>query len=153
VSRQVPFRTGDSFCAPRFADGTASIVFDLGMTCTADGVWRASQRFGGFVIGPMTQVAPALPAQCPLMVGAYLKPGRVAAFTGAMAPELRDKVMALDDLWRSSSAVAAQRADLDERERIARLEGELLRRVSRRSHPGINASPPSRRLSASGVDT
>ena len=101
VSRQVLFRAGDSFCSPRFADGGASIVFELGMTCTADDGWRASGRFGGAVIGPMTQVGPALPAQCPLMVGAYLKPGRVAAFTGAMTAEFRDNVVAVDDVWRS----------------------------------------------------
>jgi hypothetical protein len=62
VSRQVQFRTGDSFCAPRFADDSASIVFELGMRATAEGAWRASHDFGGYVIGPMTQVAPALPA-------------------------------------------------------------------------------------------
>jgi AraC-like DNA-binding protein len=140
VSRQTLFRAGDSFCSPRFADGGASIVFELGMTCTADGAWRASDRFGGCAIGPMTQVGPELPAQCPLMVGAYLKPGRVAAFTGAMATELRDNVVALDDLWRSSSAVAARLADVDERERIVRFEHELLRRVSWRSRPGVNVN-------------
>jgi len=141
VSRQTLFRAGDSFCSPRFADGGASIVVELGMTCTADGTWRANDRFGGCAIGPMTQVGPELPAQCPLMVGAYLKPGRVAAFTGAMATELRDNVVALDDLWRSSSVVAARLADVDdERERIARFEHELLRRVSRRSRSGVNAS-------------
>lgn len=140
VSRQVVFREGDSFCSPRFADGGASIVFELGMTCTAAGGWRASQGFGGVVIGPMTHVGPALPAQCPLMVGAFLKPGRIAAFTGASAGELRDNVAAVGDVWRSSATVADRLADLDERERIASFESELLRRLSRRPRPGVDVS-------------
>ncbi len=135
LSRQVLFRAGDSFCSPRFADGSASIVFELGMTCTADGAWRASHRFGGSVIGPMTHVGPALPAQCPLMVGAYLKPGRVAAFTGALAAAFTDNAVALDDLWRSSSTVAARLAEVDERERIHRFECELFRRAQPSRRP------------------
>jgi hypothetical protein len=119
VSRQVVFRTGDSFCAPRVADGSASIALELGMTCAADGLWCTTGRVGGFVIGPMRGVGPAVPAQCPLMVGVYLKPGRVATFTGVPAAELTDNVLALEDLWRSDSALAGQLADLDERERIA----------------------------------
>ena len=140
VARQVLFRTGDSFCSPRFAEGSASIVFELGMTCAADGAWRESDRVGGFAIGPMKEVGPALPAQCPLMVGAYLKPGRGAAFTGAMAAELRDHVVSLDDLWRSSASVAVQLGELDECERIARFESELLRRVSRRFHSSVRVN-------------
>lgn len=144
VSRQVLFRAGDSFCSPRFADGGASIVFELGMTCTADGAWRASDRFSGAVIGPMTHVGPALPAQCPLMVGAFLKPGRIAAFTGAIAAELRDDVVTVGDVWRSSSSVADRLADVEEGERIAGFERELLyrmsRHVSRRSHAGVDVS-------------
>lgn len=127
VSRQVLFRAGDTFCSPRFADGGASIVFELGMTCTPDGAWRESHRLGGSVIGPMTRVGPALPAQCPLMVGAYLKPGRIAAFTGATAAALRDHVVGVDDVWRSSASVAARLADLDEPARIDGFERELLR--------------------------
>jgi AraC-like DNA-binding protein len=138
VLRQVLFRTGHSFCAPRFADGSASIALELGMTCTADGVWRESDRVGGFVIGPMREVGPAVPAQCPLMVGAYLKPGRLAAFFGVTAAELTDTVVALDHLWRSSSALAAELTDLHEPERIARLERELLRRLSGRFDPRVS---------------
>jgi AraC-like DNA-binding protein len=140
VLRQVLFRTGHSFCAPRFADGGASIALELGMTCTADGVWRESDCVGGFVIGPMREVGPAVPAKCPLMVGAYLKPGRLGAFLGVAASELTDNVVALDHLWRSTSALPAELADLDEGERAARLERELVHRRLRRSSPGVDVA-------------
>jgi len=150
MSRQVLFRAGDSFCAPRFADGSASIVLDLGMACTADGRWGGSSRVGGVVIGPMRRVGPVVPAVCPLMVGAYLRPGAVGALTGAKAAELTDQVVPLDDFWRSSSVLAADLADVAECERIACLEAELLRRLSLRSDPGLNVTGLAASIGARG---
>ena len=134
VIREVCFRAGDSFCAPLFADGHASIVFSFPRACRAGGVWEpyASDPHGE-VIGPMTRVGWASLSERQEAVGAYLRAVSAWALMGVAASALTDRVVPLEDLWGVCASAAAERFNecTPEAERIGELESTLQRRIAR----------------------
>src|SRR5215470_5172668 len=127
---EVIFRAGHSFCSPMFADGHASIVFDLGMACHLDGVWRPD-LLRGRLIGAVTRVAPVIDATRPAMVGAYFLGGQIPSIAHLPAFEFNDKVVALEDIWNVGSRLASELRELNEEQRIDRPEAFLLQRMGR----------------------
>lgn len=139
---QTSFGPGDSFCSPLFADASASLVVELGLTCRAEGVWQRT-ALDGKVLGPMSGVGPTDLAQRPAMIGAYFRPGRVSSFVHVSASELTDRVVALEDVWGAAgSQLPARLAELDEAAAIDRLESALLRRLPdrRAGRPRLNVA-------------
>jgi AraC-like DNA-binding protein len=113
-----------------FADGHASIVFDLGMACHLDGVWRPD-LYRGRLIGAITCVGPVLEATRPAMVGAYFHGGQIPSISRLPAFEFTDKVVPLEDVWNAGSRFALELSELNEEQRIDRLEELLLQRMGR----------------------
>jgi len=130
MTSEVIFRAGHSFCSPMFADGHASIVFDLGMACHLDGVWRPD-LFRGRLIGAITCVGPVFEATRPAMVGAYFRGGQIPSIAYLPAFEFTDKVVSLEDIWSAGSRLALELSELSEEQRIDRLEALLLQRMGR----------------------
>jgi AraC-like DNA-binding protein len=130
MTSEVIFRPGHSFCSPMFADGHASIVFDLGTACHLDGVWRPD-HYRGRLIGAITCVGPVLDATRPAMVGAYLHGGQIPSVAHLPAFEFTDKVVSLEDVWSAGSSFALELSELNEEQRIDRLEALLLQRMGR----------------------
>jgi len=130
MTSEVIFRAGHSFCSPMFADGHASIVFDLGMACHLDGVWRPD-LFRGRLIGAITCVGPVVEATRPAMVGAYFRGGQIPSIAHVPAFELTDKVVPLEGIWSAASSLALELSELNEGQRIDRLEAVLLQRMGR----------------------
>ena len=131
--REIPF-CEPTFCSPQFADGHGSIVFELGRTCDARGVWYDdSLALRGTVIGPMTGVGRTEGNSRPEMIGAYFQPGGVNAFLPVVLSELADSAVAIQDLWGTSGAlVASELRALDESARIDRFESVLLSHLAER---------------------
>ena len=141
--REVHFTSGDSFCSPRFADGHASVVVELGATCTLQGGWTSGTPVRAHVIGALRSVGAPAGTVRPKMIGVYLEPGATAALLQVPAVELTDRVVGLDDVWGSQAArLAEDLADLDEPACVDRFEAELLRRLRR---------PHSRRSSVDAI--
>src|SRR5215471_18686719 len=128
MTSEVIFRAGHSFCSPMFADGHASIVFDLGMACHLDGLWRPD-LFRGRLIGAITCVAPVVEATRPAMVGAYFHAGQIPSIAGFPAFEFTDKFVPLENVWSAGSRLALELSELNEEQRIDRLEALLLQRM------------------------
>jgi AraC-like DNA-binding protein len=129
MTSEVVFRAGQSFCSPMFADGHSSVVFDLGMACHVDGVWRPD-LFRGRLIGAITRVDPVCDVTRPAMVGAYFHGGQIPSIAHVPAIELTDKVVPLEDLWDGSgSELASELSGMNEGQRIDRLEALLLHRI------------------------
>jgi AraC-like DNA-binding protein len=128
---EVPFRD-PTFCSPQFADGHVSMLFELGHTCGADGLWRSDGSAPrGSVTGPMSEVGRTNGTDRPDMLGVYFRPGRAAAFLRVATSELTDRTVAIDDVWGTSGLrLAEELSDLDEASRINRLESRLLARLS-----------------------
>jgi AraC-like DNA-binding protein len=128
------FGPGDRFTSPPFADGSSSLVFDLGQSLGADGVWRQNAGARGVVIGAMSGVDPSQRGELPAMVGAYLHPAQLSTFTRVPASDLTDRVVPVDDLWTDSAAreLAMELTALDETARLDRLEAALLQRMDDR---------------------
>ena len=128
--REVNFARGDSFCSPRFADGHASLVVDLGATCNLDGKWQSGAPVRAHAIGALRKVG--APAGCdrPKMIGAYFEPGATAVLLHVAAAELTDRVVDLDHLWGSQATqLAEDLTDMDEASAVDRFEGVLLDRL------------------------
>ena len=90
---EVPFRPGDPFCSPMFADGHASLVFSFPRVCRADGVWRSSPVVPrGDLIGPSTGVGPSSLAARAEAVGVYFRAGMVAQFGRISAADLHKEI-------------------------------------------------------------
>lgn len=137
--RQVLFARGESFCSPRFADGHASVVVELGATCNLDGGWKYRTPVGAHAIGALRSVGAPAGSDRPKMIGVYLEPGATATLLRVPANELTDRVVSLDDLWGSQGGrLAEDLADLDESGRVDHFEAALLERLrrapQRRSH-------------------
>lgn len=140
---EFPFGPGDRFTSPPFADGSASLVFDLGQSLSIDGVWHQNAGPRGVVIGAMSGVDPSQRGELPAMVGAYLHPAQVSSFAHVSAADLTDRVVAVDDLWSGTEAreLAAELTMLDETERLDRLETALLDRIhDRESRTSVKVS-------------
>jgi AraC-like DNA-binding protein len=130
--REVAF-SDPTFCSPQFADGHASILFELGRTCDASGRWfDDSSALCATVVGPMTGVGRIEGGDRPEMLGICFRPGRVSSLLGVRMGELIDRSVALDSLWGTGGALlAAELCGLDEARRIDRLEAVLLARLAR----------------------
>ena len=128
VTFEICFAAGDRYSSPLFADGNASIVFDLGASVHANGVWRESSVGNcGKVIGPMRRVAADFRRELPAMVGAYFHPAGASAFVRMPCSELTDQIVAIDDVWGSPALdLSARFAALAECERLDLLEDALL---------------------------
>jgi AraC-like DNA-binding protein len=144
VTQEALFAAGDPCSAPLFADGNASIVFDLGMAYRADGRWRqAPDGAGGKVIGAMSRAGPHPGAEHPEMVGVYFQPAQVSSFTRVAARDLTDRIVALEDLWgRAALDLPGQLSELDETARIDCLESVLLRQIDDRPRSGVAIDVP-----------
>jgi len=149
VRCQIPF--GDpTFCSPQFADGHVSMLFELGHTCGVDGYWRSDAPRGS-VTGPMSEVGRTKGSDRPDMVGVYFRPGRAAAFLHAAMSDLRDRTVAIDDIWGTNGVrLAEELSDLDEASRINRLESYLLAVLSEatRSTASIDMSAITEHIAA-----
>jgi hypothetical protein len=128
---EAAFASGDPFCAPLFADGHASMVFNLGMIFHADGSWRRSQAEPkGILIGPITRVDPACGGDLPALVGVYLRAGKASALVQVSAPALKDRILPLGEIWGAGGDQLAFDLDsMNEGKRLDHLEAFLLRRV------------------------
>jgi AraC-like DNA-binding protein len=139
VLREAQFARGDSFCSPRFANGHASVVVELGATCHLDRGWSFGTPVVAHAIGALRAVGAPAGSDRPKMIGAYLEPGATAALLQVPAVELTDRVVSLDNLWGPLGArLAEDLADLDEPARVDCFEAALLQQLrraqSRRSH-------------------
>ncbi len=130
--REISFADPTAACAPQFADGHASIVFNLGRTCVANGRWFEGSTAGATVIGPKTEVGGIEVGDVPEMLGIFFLPGRINSILGVAASELVDSSVALDCLWGTGGALLSEELrDLDEARRIDRVEAVLLARRGR----------------------
>src|SRR5215510_7335595 len=134
VRCQIPF--GDpTFCSPQFADSHVSMLFALGHTCGVDGYWRSDAPRGS-VTGPMSEVGRTKGSERPDMIGVYFRPGRAAAFFRVAMSDLKDRTVAIDDVWGTNGVrLAEELSDLDEAGRINRLESYLLAVLSESPRP------------------
>ncbi len=136
VTLQVACAVGDPYYSPSFADGSASIVFDLGTTFQPHGVWcDSAAALGGKVIGPMRRASAMgrdFRRDLPAMVGAYLQPGQLSAFARLPSCEVTDRTLPIADVWGPAGVDLAERlATLSESKRLDLLEHALLRQSSR----------------------
>jgi AraC-like DNA-binding protein len=122
---------GPIVCAPQFADGHVSIMFELGRTLDAEGRWRLDAgAVRGTAIGPMTAVGRTGACELSETVGAYFRPARAAPFVGAAISELTDSAVAVGDLWGSRGGrLPAELRSLSEAARLDRLESFLMTRL------------------------
>ena len=137
-------------CAPQFADGHVSIVFEVGRMFDSAGRWHADlNSLGGTIVGPLRSVGRTRSVDLAETVGAYFRPGRVLPFFGTAVAELTDTTVAIEDLWgRDGSHLSCELCELDEGARLDRLESVLLARLRRYRHhrtpaldvPGLAAS-------------
>jgi len=144
---EVPFRPGDSFCSPMFADGHASLVFSFPRVCRADGVWQSSPGAPrADLIGPSTGVGPSSLAARAEAVGVYFRAGMVSPFfrVSVSGDDLRDRVAGADELWGTQAGgLADELSELDrEGSCIDRLEAALLRQAARAESPGTTIDIP-----------
>ena len=120
-------------CSPQFADGHASMLFELGRTCTIDGCWQMdASAWGGTVTGPKTAVGRIAAGDLPQMLGVLFRPSAsVASLLGAPLSALTNRAIGVKDAWGSEANVlAGELADLDETGRIGRLEAILIERLA-----------------------
>lgn len=138
VTREVQFKREDSFCSPRFADGQASLVMELGATCNLGTGWTFGTPVHAHAIGPLRRVGAPAGGARPEMIGVYFEPGSTSALLQVPAVELTDQVVDLGDLWGSRGArLAEDLADLNEAERVDRLEAVLIDRLRQTPVPRL----------------
>ena len=119
-----------TFCSPQLADGHVSLVFDLGRTCDTAGNWSTDATAPhGTVAGPLSAVGRTDGTDRPEMIGVYFRAGRAAPFLRAPISALTDAAVDIEGLW-GTSALAIELGELDEIQRIERLESVLLRRLA-----------------------
>ena len=130
VTFEILFGEGDRYQSPLFADGNASIVFDLGVTVHS-GVWVANaSACGGKVIGPLRRVPPDARGELPAMVGVYLRTGQFSAFAPMPTREVTDHIVSLDQFWGGEALELLERLlPACEAERLDLIERVLLRRM------------------------
>jgi len=139
--REALFNAADRYCPPAFADGHASIVFNLGIRCRADGRWQCDPAgCHGHVIGAVSRVDPVC-VERPAMVGAYFQAAQLPSFTSIPAYELANQTVALEDVWGlAASTLSMQLAEIHEAGRIDILESALVGRMEDRrgSHSAVD---------------
>lgn len=145
VIREVQFTSEDSFCSPVFAAGHSSLVFELGATCHLGTGWVFGAPVQARVIGALRTVGAPAGSSHAEMMGVYFEPGATSALLHIPAPEITDQVVTLEQLWGSCGARLAEAlAELDEAQRISRLEAVLLDRMR-------HARPPQWRVDVAGL--
>lgn len=134
--REIPFYD-TALCAPQFADGHVSLTFELGHICDVDGRWYVDSRAQrGTVIGPLREVGRTRGFDLPQTIGVFFRPARAAPFLRVAISDLTDRTVAIDDMWGTAgSRLPSELCELDEAQRIDRLESVLLRRLSRARMP------------------
>jgi len=131
VTRSASFASADEICPALFADARASIVFDFSGSWRVDGLWRPGAE-PGFAIGAMTRGRASAFSPRVHAIGAYLRPGRIAAMTGVPARELTDRIVPLAELWRDARELGERLTDArDDALRVDLLEATLLARAAR----------------------
>jgi AraC-like DNA-binding protein len=130
--REIRFDDAPS-CAPQFADGHVSFLFELGRMCDVGGRWYVDSRaLRGTVTGPMREVGRIEGADLPETVGVFFRPARVAPFLRVAISDLTDRTVAIDDVWGTAgSRLPSELCDLDAAARIDHLEAVLLTRLGR----------------------
>src|SRR5262245_55142268 len=132
VLREVRFAAGESFCAPLFADGHASLVADLGASCGIGDGWTFGTPVRAQVIGPLRMVGGDAGPRRAEMIGVFLKPGATSLILRAPSSEVTDLVVDLDHFWGADGArLAEDLAPLEESRRVDLLETLLLERARR----------------------
>lgn len=123
---------GDVCPAPTFADGNASIVFDVGQVFYRDGTWvDNSSACGGKLIGVMRRATFPSSVGLAAGVGAYLYPGALAHLAHAPPRELTDRILPVEELWGQWASELSQRlAMLPESARLDLLEATLMRQMA-----------------------
>ena len=131
VLREVAIRD-PRLCSPQFADAHASVVFELGRRCHADGRWRQNpMRPQGTVTGPLSHVGRVEGSAWSEMVGAYFRPARLAPFIHCPVSDLANTSVCVTEAWRTTAAdLADHLCEVGEGPRLERLEGALLARVN-----------------------
>jgi AraC-like DNA-binding protein len=128
--REVAFQDA-TFCSPQFADGHASMVFELGRTCGGDGRWAAdSIGLRGTVSGPMSGVGRTEGSDRPEMIGIYFRPAGAAPCLRIPISDLTDRTVTIEGLWGTpGSRISGELCGLDEEDRVAYVESALLARL------------------------
>ena len=128
--REVAFNTARP-CAPQFADGHVSMMFELGQTFDAAGRWRVdSTAQSAMVIGPMRSVGRTADRDLSATVGVFFRPARAGRFFDVAGSELTDSPVSVGDIWGTSgSRLASDLSDLSDAARLDRLESILLTRL------------------------
>jgi AraC-like DNA-binding protein len=130
--REIPFNDVSS-CSPQFADGHASLVFELGRTC-GERWLEDSTRVGGTVTGPMTRVGRTTSGTFPEMIGILFGPAGASPFLHVAMTDLVDRTVLVDEIWGKRGAqLTDELSELDETARLDRLEVALLRRLAVRT--------------------
>ena len=112
------------------------MVLDLGATCELGKGWSFGTPLAAHAIGALRRVGGPAPTACAEMIGAYFEPGATEILLQVPAIELTDSIVDLADLWRSqANLLAADIADLDEADRVDRLEDVLRERLRRSRSP------------------
>jgi AraC-like DNA-binding protein len=135
ITFQLAWAVREPCFAPSFADGSSSIVFDLGTVLRPTGIWcDSAAMLGGKVIGPMRRasaVAPNFRRELPAMVGAYLHPAQLSAFARLPSCEVTDRILPIEEVWGSQGLELSERlAMLNESRRIDLFENALLRQMT-----------------------
>jgi AraC-like DNA-binding protein len=132
ITREVEFRREESFCAPQFADGHVSLVFELGATCHVGRGWTSGAPVRGRALGALRTVGDAAGSVRSEMIGVYLEPGSAPALLQVPAVELTDQALDLASVWGTgATGLTEELLALDESARVDRLEGALLERLRR----------------------
>ncbi len=131
-SRHILFPECPPCTSPLFADGNVSIVFSFGESYRVEGLWAGGHS--GHVIGAITSARLATHGDAVVQVGTYLRTGRSSALTHVPASELTDRIVSVDDVWRSS--LEDQLGEVsDDCQRVSLLESALLERVTVADQP------------------
>ncbi len=134
---ELKFRSGERFCAPSFADGRASIVFDFEAEYCSEGFWRpCAVHSTGVLVGPTTTPGLPLVPGRQRSIGVYLRAGSTLA--GVPLDDIEDCAIPLEDawgpearqLWEDLNTISGESA------RLARLESALVQRMARPQDAG-----------------
>jgi len=120
-------------CSPQFGDGHASMLFELGRTCTLDGCWQTDgNAYCGTIAGPKTAVGRIAAGDLPQMLGVLFRPGaRVGSLLGVPVRALTNRAIQIVEAWgNDAKSLPIELAELDEAGRIDRIEAILLQRLA-----------------------
>jgi AraC-like DNA-binding protein len=132
VTLEIRVAPGDPYRAPMFADGNSSVVFDFGTDFRSDDTCRDGLPVSGHVIGPTGKVTADVRHELPAMVGAYFHPAQISRFVRVPSGELRDRLVAIENLWGAASLELCERLSVTQSEgrRLDLLEHALLQQMS-----------------------